>query len=592
MERENPARRLNRRSWLAFAMIAGLVVLHQFLLQPALIRMATDAPAINFAGRQRMLSQRLAKSSLAMINAKDVNFREMYRTELADSLELWSSAHRILQAGDKSIGISRPRNHEIEKGYVELEPHFQAMAGAAKELLANDEFADNQTALKTLLIHEPLFLTHMHAIVGLYEVDANRHIRQLQGFGLIIMVVILVAQLSLQLGVVRPEVRIVGREWAQSEAHYQLLVESMTDGLIVFDQQSRIEFANQPFGKILGRSTDKLIGKPASILISDPDRRRFQLLLTEAAEFCGPLDLQLQAAEGRVVETMVSPRRMVDIDGNPTRLLLVVTDVTARKAVEQRSRELQTQLAHADRLKSLGAMAAALAHEINQPLGAIANYAEGCLNRLSSSLTDPQELVAPLKALLRSTHRGGEIIRRTLSFVRPGPHQFAAESVNDLVKEVAELCQPEARRRNIHVEWQLREDLPSVLVDGIQIQQVLTNLIQNAFEALERVDPFRRRIKLMTQQVLENELELSVADSGPGLPASGSESWFEPFVTIDKDGTGLGLSIARSIVESHGGRIWADVGRDGGAVFRFTLPINPPTASSCDLPPKEASCAG
>lgn len=572
-DRENPARQLGRRSWSALVLVAALIVLHQCLLQPGLNLLTSDAPVINIAGRQRMLSQKLAKAALASVNATTTDEREQRRDELKSTLDEWRAAHQKLKDHRQDLLLGASRLPQIEQGFRELEPHYSTMVEAAEQLATESDGGTLQSALQTLLIHEPEFLTRMHALVGNYQDAARLHVQQLQWLGLIVMCVILLTQIGLHLFVVRPAVQFVGREIEQSEVQYQGLVESMTDGLVVFDLSGTIEFANQRFGDLLGHGSEVLNGKPASIFIADPDRRRFSGMLTDLNLATEPADLVMRHLDGRLIETMVSPQRLREHDGTPRGLLLVVTDVTARKAVEQRSRELLDQLAHADRLRAMGAMAAALAHEINQPLGAIANYAEGCLTRLSVATVDSKDFVLPLEKILRATHRGAEIIRRARGFVRLRPHRITHESINSLVHEVEELCRPEARRRGISLELKLAPEPLMIPVDGIQIQQVLTNLIQNAFAAMEDVEPYRRRITITMRSVSPSEVELSVSDTGPGLPPDGAETWFEPFVTTRDEGTGMGLAIARNIVEAHGGRIWAETNGEGGAVFRFTLPL-------------------
>jgi PAS domain S-box-containing protein len=578
MEQKNPTGRLDKRLWFSLVLFAGLIILHQFLIQPALIRMTSDAPAINLAGRQRMLSQKLAKAGLAMVAADSSPQREVRRQELIETLQTWRDAHADLRSkGQSGNLVVQPASDLILQGFREIEPHFQKMVTAAETLLVCSDDVECRMALSTLLQHEPEFLIGMNSLVGLYENEARRHVRQLQLLGLVIMVVILGVQLAMQFGVVRPQLTIVGREWEQIDTKYQLLVESMTDGLVVFDPQGQVEFSNRRFNDLLGRSIEEIVGRPASVFISATDRRQFAQLLTRTEAPNGPVDLRLVRSDGRAIDTLVSSRRMIGADGQFVRLLLVVTDVTDRKAAEQRSRVLQTQLAHEDRLKSMGTMAAALAHEIHQPLGAISNYAEGCLERLSRAPMDPTELIRPLQAIRQAAHRGAEIVRRTRSFAGRRPHELTIEAMNELVCEVEELCRPEARRRGISIELQLAEALPTIPVDAIQIQQVLTNLLQNAFHALERVKTDRRRILLITRQLSDDELEIAVADTGPGLPSEGAQSWFEPFVTTADHGTGLGLAIARGIVESHGGRIWHEAIPEGGACFQFTLPLNPPS---------------
>ncbi len=577
MQRKNPTRRLDKRLWFSLVLFAGLIILHQFLIQPALTLLTTDAPAINLAGRQRMLSQKLAKAALTLTGAEEPESRDASRAELASTLQTWRNAHSRLRERESFTRTAGFANTAIQRGFHELEPRFQSIADSADLMLSSPDPATKRIALSSILKNEPEFLTKMHEIVGLFEDESRIHVRQLQFLGIAIMVAILGAQFVIQFGVMRPVLRTAGREWAKIEADYELLVESMTDGLVVFDSHGRVEFANHRFCVMLGHNTNELVGLPGSNFVSDRDQTQFDDLLTDSREIAGPVDLQLRCLNGSPVDAMISPRRMNDVQGNVQGLLLVVTDVTNLKATEQRSRELQTQLTHADRLKSMGAMAAALAHEINQPLGAISNYAEGCLTRLTVSSATTDELVVPLKGILRAAHRGAEIVRRTRDFARRRPHRIESVSINELIHEVAELCRPEARRRSVSFELNLTETLPEIPGDGIQIQQVLTNLIQNAFNALEKMDHLRRWIKLSTRATVSDELEVSVADSGPGLPQIGTGSLFEPFVTTDENGTGLGLAIARGIVESHGGRIWNECGEDGrGVVFKFTLSMTAP----------------
>ena len=520
--------------------------------------------------------------------------QEFRRKELSRTLDIWRDAHaRLVNQAATESGYASDR--ELQSGYQRLEPHFQAMNDAASALVKSHEGLIPRTALDSLLRHEPDFLNEMHSLVGLYERQSRGHVRQLQRMGLVIMIAILAALLLMQFGVMRPELNTVEREWEKNEAHYELLVESMTDGLVVIDRHGKVEFSNGRFGEMLGQSRDTLIGQPVLEFVAGIDHPPFQRLLA-TEENSPPVDLKLRRSDGVEIDTLISPRRMADGKGDFQNLLLVVTDTTARKSIEQRSQNLQTQLTHADRLKSMGTMVAALAHEINQPLGAISNYAEGCLTRLAGALTDPKELVAPLRSILQASVRGGEIVRRTRNFARRRPFQLASESINELIHEMEELCRPEARRRSVVIELHLGNDLPEVLVDGIQIQQVLINLIENAFHALDQVDPGQRKITLATCQRDEQTIEVSVKDSGPGVGLEKSQTLFEPFITTEVNGTGLGLTIARGIIDSHDGQIWNVPDVVSGAEFRFTLPIPTqaekiqgfPRTPSADVP----TCAG
>lgn len=572
MRRKNPARRLHERLWLSLLLLASMIVLHQFLLQPTLMRMTYDAPSINLAGRQRMLSQKLAKSALAMKAADDPSERASRRSELAETLSVWRQSHAVLSDAKPLSFGGGAVSQAIRSRFQEIEPHFLAMVDASERLLTTSDPGDGNESLKRLLDHESHFLPGMQALVGLYEQEAQQHVRQLQILGLTIMAVILGALWLIQFRLVRPELITVGHEWERIEADYELLVESMTDGLVALDQNGQVEFANRRFCDMVGIPLEQLTGRAAIELFIVKQRTAFQQMLSDADRLMTSSDLQLLSTNGRLVDVMISPVRMLDVDGTFQGSLLVVTDITDRKTIEQRSRDLQSQLAHSDRLKSMGAMAAALAHEINQPLGAISNFAEGCLSRLSDPCLDPSELISPLQGILRAAHRGAEMIRRNRDFSRSRPPQSTEVSINDLIREVTEICQLESSRRGITLKMDLCEKLPKIFADRIQIQQVLINLIHNAFNALELIDRDERTVTITSLKLSEDELEVSVADSGPGISSSISKTLFEPFATSG-DGTGLGLAISREIVESHEGRIWFDNPTHGGAMFHFTLPV-------------------
>ena len=567
---------------MALACIAALIVLHQVLLQPSLARLTSDAPVINLSGRQRMLSQRLAKAALALEYASTTEVRRARRDELQHMLAEWQRAHRGLQFGDADLRLPVLTTPAIRQAFLELEPHFAAIVAAAESLLVIDVArtdgaaeAARRASVQAILDHELHFVEQMHGIVGLFEAEARGRVSQLQALGLAIMAAILLLLLIVQMVVVRPAVQLVDREFALSEEQYRRLVESMNDGVIVLDGQGRINFASPRFAEMVGCTASDLMHKPMSILVMDADRIRLDAMLRREASAISPTEIALKHRSGRTIETLVSPRPLNDLEGTSAGLLLVLTDMTARKAAEAHGRQLLEQLAHANRLKSMGEMAAGLAHEINQPLGAIANFAEGCLAQLDSLETASVELYEPLERILQAALRGGEIIRRARAFSQLRPFSLAAVSINDLVREVEELCLPEARRRSVALQLQLAPNLPRVPADAIQIQQVLTNLVQNAFQALDETEAFRRRLTIATALVDDDAVEVVVSDNGVGIATDDAERLFEPFVTTRAEGTGMGLAIARGIVESHGGRIWAERRAEGGATFRFTLPLEP-----------------
>jgi PAS domain S-box-containing protein len=580
----NPADWLGLRAWIAVLLVAGLIVFHQLLIQPALSQLTTDAPVINVAGRQRMLSQKLSKAALAFVSADQQSERQRRREELEQILVQWSRAHRGLQYGDVELQLPGQLDPQLQTTFSELEQHFQAIVSAAEDLLASapadaewSPVTPRQTAaVRKILEHEADFLSHMHAIVGLFEAKARAHVAHLQRLGLSVMATILLILFVIQWSVIRPAVQLVQREFAQSEDQYRQLVESMSDGLVVHDLSGRIVFANRRFAEMLGRSPESLPGLPAAAFVTDADRRRYDELRNSTGDGQA-VEIGFIKADGTSLETMISARMLLDAEGASRGCLLVVSDVTAHRRSQQLTRDLQDQLAHADRLKSMGELAAGLAHEINQPLGAIANYAEGCLAQLgthSSELAD--ELRGPLERMLQAALRGGAIIRRARRFSQLKPQPLTHENLNELVASVEPLFRMEARRRGIDLSVVSDAQLPCIPVDSVQIQQVLTNLIQNAFDALEQTPRYRRRVRITTRSLVPHFVSVSVADTGPGITAEQAGRIFEPFFTTRAEGTGMGLAIARGIVETHGGSILVETNSDGGATFTVQLPLAAP----------------
>ena len=247
-----------------------------------------------------------------------------------------------------------------------------------------------------------------------------------------------------------------------------------------------------------------------------------------------------------------------------------IRDLSERQVTEARLQELQSELVHISRLSAMGEMASTLAHELNQPLSAIANYMKGSRRLLEA--TDDETAQRVREALDKAAAqalRAGDIIRRLRDFVSRGESEPRVESIAKLVEEASALALVGAKEHGIRVRFQFDPRADLVLADRVQIQQVLLNLMRNAVDAM--IEGERRELVLSTNRLPGNMLEVVVADTGPGIAEEIAGQLFQPFVTTKREGMGVGLSISRTIIDAHGGRIWAEPNPGGGTRFRFTL---------------------
>jgi two-component system sensor kinase FixL len=249
-----------------------------------------------------------------------------------------------------------------------------------------------------------------------------------------------------------------------------------------------------------------------------------------------------------------------------------IRDLTERQKTEARLQELQSELVHISRLTAMGEMASTLAHELNQPLSAISNYLRGSRRLLESNSDEKSAMMRD--ALTKATDqamRAGQIIRRLRDFVSRGESERRVESITKLIEEASALALVGVKDRGIRVQFHFDPDVDLVLADRVQIQQVLLNLIRNAIDAMEGAET--RDLLIAVAPVDNNFVKVSVADSGSGIVPEVAEQLFQPFITSKRHGMGVGLSISRTIVEAHGGQIWAEPNPGSGTIFNFTLAV-------------------
>jgi C4-dicarboxylate-specific signal transduction histidine kinase len=251
-------------------------------------------------------------------------------------------------------------------------------------------------------------------------------------------------------------------------------------------------------------------------------------------------------------------------------------EMEERRRAEQQVQQHQAELAHVTRLNTVGEMVVELTHELNQPLSAISSYAQACKRLLrSADPVDQAELLSSLSQVGEQADRASEIIRRLRRFVAKGQQAQTRVDVNAMIREVAELTNIDARMSNAQVGFELTDPLPPVLADRIQLEQVMVNLMRNAFEAMRDNKPELRRLTVRTSRNHAQQILVEVHDTGGGIPPGVIEHVFDRFFTTKTNGMGMGLPISQSIIGKHGGKLWVTPNTDRGSTFYFTLPIEP-----------------
>jgi len=311
--------------------------------------------------------------------------------------------------------------------------------------------------------------------------------------------------------------------------------------------------------------------------IHPDDRGRWQETIEKARqqETQYAMDFRVLLPDGTVKYLQSIGHPVAGTDGELVEYIGTSMDVTDRKRAEQALRDVQASLAHVTRVTTLGEVAGSIAHELNQPLAAIANNANACLRMLRSGNPSLKEIREALADIVNDAERGGAMIQRVRGMARRSVPQRTPVQLADVVDDILALTATESAARGIVVHTQVASDLPVVLADRVQLQQVLLNLVVNGMDAMASVDESERRLAILGQpdeQDGHRAVRISVQDRGIGVNPGEAEKLFEAFYTTKPQGMGLGLAISRSIIEAHGGRLWAVANEGNGATFQFTLP--------------------
>ncbi|HEY4773804.1 MAG TPA: PAS domain S-box protein [Xanthobacteraceae bacterium] len=358
------------------------------------------------------------------------------------------------------------------------------------------------------------------------------------------------------------------------EAHLKSILDTVPDAMIVIDERGIIQSFSTAAERLFGYGADEMIGQNVKLLMPLPYRGNHDSYI-ERYKRTGERRIigigRVVVGERKDGATFPIELSVGEMRSNERRYFTgFIRDLTERQKTEARLQELQSELVHISRLTAMGEMASTLAHELNQPLSAIANYLKGSQRLLEtqSDATATRVRQAMDKAAEQAL-RAGQIIRRLRDFVARGETERRVESLNKLIEEAGALALVGAKERGVHVRFQLDPNVDLVLADKVQAQQVLLNLIRNGIEAMETSQ--RRELVVSASKLDEDHVIVKVSDTGPGIAEEIADQLFQPFVTTKLHGMGVGLSISKTIVEAHGGRIWVEQNAGGGAVFCFTL---------------------
>jgi PAS domain S-box-containing protein len=373
----------------------------------------------------------------------------------------------------------------------------------------------------------------------------------------------------------------------ERESRIRRLVDANIIGIFIFDLEGRIVEANDAFLQLVGYDREDVVaGRLHWTELTPPEwLDRHERAVTELKRIgtVQPYEREYFRKDGNRVPALIGS---VAFDEQRDQGVAFVLDLTERKRAEaeareseQKYRKMQMELAHVTRVTTLGEMTASIAHEVNQPLAAIVNAAAACLRWLDRGTPNLDEARSAVEWITKETNRASEVIRRIRALAKKTEIEKLPLDVNDVAREVISLEQRELVSNHVSLQMELASALPPILGDQVQLQQVMINLVMNGIEAMQSVTDRPRELVIRSRQDGTQQVLVSVTDCGVGISAEDAGRLFDAFFTTKSGGMGMGLSICRSIVEAHGGRLWATATVPHGATFQFTLPVNADHAS-------------
>ena len=363
------------------------------------------------------------------------------------------------------------------------------------------------------------------------------------------------------------------RDLAEREAKIRCLVEANIIGIFIWDLEGRIIEANDAFLRMVGYDREDLIsGRVHRTDLTPPEwHERLELTLAELkmTGTAQPYEKEYFRKDGSRVAVLIGAAAF---DEKRDRGVAFVLDLTERKRAEEALHKVQMELAHANRVSVMGQLTASIAHEIRQPLSAVKTSGNTALRWLKRNPPEIDEAKQSIEKVINDVSRANDVISRIHGFVKKVAPSKDNLDINEAILEVAALTRSEAIKHGVAMQMRLANNLPRIQGDRVQLQQVMINLIINAIQAMSALQGMRE-LHISTERSETDGVSVAVRDFGPGLSAEDLSNLFEPFYTTKPHGMGMGLSISRSIIEYHGGRLWASQSEPTGALFQFTIPV-------------------